>query len=806
MRKFLTFAVAALASLATIGAASPVLSLSDGNLDAIELFNPQGEQLEPTSEIDNSGYIIRVTDESVKLSADFGDFALAPSTIFVIPEESDFTYYLVDGQLDIILSEPLEVSIFTPTSLTMLETEGEYVFVTDSESEAIYNFSKADIQSYDALTGKTAVIPSMKYINRVESEDVRSIDEQGYDLLSALPVIAVALTDGSALTAAEELPAQEEAIPEEALEEPVVAEEITEEAIEEIPEEAAPEEPIEAVEEAAEPEEITEEVLEVIPEEVAPEEPVEAVEETAETEEITEEAIGEIPEEAVAEEAFEEVEEIVSEEPVVEAEAEPVVISETLFGYTITVSVLDGTALVEYPTVVTKSDAAAFFAYEAEKYGSYVAGITYTLADGSAVISTPLADEVIIANVPAFFDDIVEYVNLLLAPAEEAVVVIPVPVVQEAAVEEPIEVEEIPEEVGEVAEEAEAPVVETEAEPVVISETLFGYTITVSVLDGTALVEYPTVVTQSDAAAFFAYEAEKYGSYVAGITYTLADGSAVISTPLADEVIIANVPAFFADIVEYVNLFLAPAEEAVVVIPVPVVQEAAVEEPVEVEEAIEEVIEAVEAEAEPVVISETLFGYTITVSVLDGTALVEYPTVVTKSDAEAFFAYEAEKYGSYVAGITYTLADGSAVISTPLADEVIIANVPAFFADIVEYVNILLAPAPAEEAEPAVKVPTAPTLTNTAELSGAVEPVVISETLFGYTITVSVLDGTALVEYPTVVTQSDAAAFFAYEAEKYGSYVAGITYTLADGSAVISTPLADEVIIANVPAFFADIV
>ena len=825
MRKFLTFAVAALASLATIGAASPVLSLSDGNLDAIELFNPQGEQLEPTSEIDNSGYIIRVTDESVKLSADFGDFALAPSTIFVIPEESDFTYYLVDGQLDIILSEPLEVSIYTPTSLTMLETEGEYVFVTDSESEAIYNFSKADIQSYDALTGKTAVIPSMKYINRVESEDVRSIDEQGYDMLSALPVIAVALTDGSALTAAEELPAQEEAIPEEALEEPVVAEEITEEAIEEIPEEAAPEEPIEAVEETAEPEEITEEAIEEIPEEAVPEEPVEAVEETAEPEEITEEAIEEIPEEAVPEETFEEVEEAIAEEvieeaeaPIVETAAEPVVISETLFGYTITVSVLDGTALVEYPTVVTQSDAAAFFAYEAEKYGSSVAGITYTLADGSAVISTPLADEVIIANVPAFFADIVEYVNLLLAPAEEAVVVIPVPVVQEAAVEEPIEVEEVTEEAEEpaeaveeaiaeeVIEEAEAPVVETEAEPVVISETLFGYTITVSVLDGTALVEYPTVVTQSDAAAFFAYEAEKYGSYVAGITYTLADGSAVISTPLADEVIIANVPAFFADIVEYVNLLLAPAEEAVVVIPVPVVQEAAVEEPVEVEEAIEEVIEAVEAEAEPVVISETLFGYTITVSVLDGTAVVEYPAVVTKSDAAAFFAYEAEKYGSYVAGITYTLADGSAVISTPLADEVIIANVPAFFADIVEYVNILLAPGPAEEAEPAVKVPTAPTLTNTAELSGAVEPVVISETLFGYTITVSVLDGTALVEYPTVVTQSDAAAFYAYEVAKYGSFIDGITYTLADGSSTLYIPLEDEVIVSYVPAFFADIV
>ena len=106
----------------------------------------------------------------------------------------------------------------------------------------------------------------------------------------------------------------------------------------------------------------------------------------------------------------------------------------------------------------------------------------------------------------------------------------------------------------------DAPVMESEetvSEPVVISKSIYGYTVTVSVLDGKAVVEYPSVVTQDDAASFYAYEVEKYGSYIDGITYRLEDGASTLSVPLSDDAIVDNVPVFANDIMEYVSALLS---------------------------------------------------------------------------------------------------------------------------------------------------------------------------------------------------------------------------------------------------------
>ena len=457
-----------------------------------------------------------------------------------------------------------------------------------------------------------------------------------------------------------------------------------------------------------------------------------------------------------------------------EAVKEPVVISETIYGYTITVSVLDGTAVVEYPSAVTRSDAEGFFAYEASKYGSAVDGITYSIADGSSTLHIPASDEVIIQNVPQFFADIAEYIDFLLASKAEE------------------EVEEI------VVEEAVK-------EPVVISETIYGYTITVSVLDGTAVVEYPAIVTKSDAAGFYAYEVSKYGSAVDGITYSLADGSSTLHIPASDEVIIQNVPQFFADIVEYIDfLFSSKAEEEVEEI---VVEEAAEELPVpdapvmDVQSILIVYDEVAEEEAAaaalPVVLTKTIYGYTVTVSVLDGTAVVEYPAIVTKSDAAGFYAYEVGKYGSYIDGITYSLADGSSTLYVPLADDAIVANADVFFDDIVEYIGTLQAPAETEVEEIAI-----------AEEAGFV-PVVITESVLGYTLTATVNEDTVGLAYPTIVTKSDAEGFFAYELDKYGEAVLdGVYYTASDGSSTLTIPegMTTEAVADCVPVLVDDII
>ena len=350
-------------------------------------------------------------------------------------------------------------------------------------------------------------------------------------------------------------------------------------------------------------------------------------------------------------------------------------------GYALTAAVADGYADLYYPSIVTKADAEGFFAYETEKYGSAVDGITYTFIDGGARLSLPSSIDraTAKANIPYLFEDIKEYVGLLYAPAET-----------ESAVEEP----------------------EVEA-PEVITYKLAGYELTFVVADGYVDLLYPSIVTDGDAAAFFAYETEKYGSMLDGITYSFIDGGARINLPSSvdRETARSYVQLMFQDITAYVMALSAP--------------------------------EKTEPAAEPVLIDSYLFdynGYDLIIEIGDGYAELIYPSIVTKADAEGFFAYETEKYGSAVDGITYSFTDVGARLDLPSSvdRETAKANAPVLFADIVEYINSFGVPAAgmAEGEEPAAAAieEEAPAI-----ISGGDSPVITGEVRDKFTFDVSLL-------------------------------------------------------------------
>ena len=134
----------------------------------------------------------------------------------------------------------------------------------------------------------------------------------------------------------------------------------------------------------------------------------------------------------------------------------------------------------------------------------------------------------------------------------------------------------------------------------------------------------------------------------------------------------------------------------------------------------EEAAASVEPVAESVVEEETVSvpevdtytysydGYDLTIVIGDGYADLLYPSVVTDEDAAGFFAYEMEKYGSSVEGITYSFIDGGARLTLPssIDRETAKANAPVIYEDIVEYITT---PAPAavqaEEPAPAAETP-----------------------------------------------------------------------------------------------------
>ena len=114
-------------------------------------------------------------------------------------------------------------------------------------------------------------------------------------------------------------------------------------------------------------------------------------------------------------------EEVPQEEPVPVAD-EPETITYKLAGYELTFVIGDGYVDLLYPSIVTDGDAAAFFAYEVEKYGSLADGITYSFIDGGARLNLPASvdSETAKAYVQPMFQDITAYVMALSAPKAEA--------------------------------------------------------------------------------------------------------------------------------------------------------------------------------------------------------------------------------------------------------------------------------------------------------------------------------------------------------------------------------------------------
>ena len=58
---------------------------------------------------------------------------------------------------------------------------------------------------------------------------------------------------------------------------------------------------------------------------------------------------------------------------------------------------------------------------------------------------------------------------------------------------------------------------------------------------------------------------------------------------------------------------------------------------------------------------------------------------MTEADAEGFFAYEAEKYGSSIEGITYSFIEGGARLNLPetISRETAKANADVVYQDII---------------------------------------------------------------------------------------------------------------------------
>ena len=227
----------------------------------------------------------------------------------------------------------------------------------------------------------------------------------------------------------------------------------------------------------------------------------------------------------------------------------------------------------------------------------------------------------------------------------------------------------------------------------------------------------------------------------------------------------------------------AEAAEIVVAEPAPAPAEEVPPAPAE-EPAAETPAPVVAAEPVPATVPVYMeigyLGYTLGIECYDSYAIVSYPaSVVTVGDVESFLADESVKYGAAASGIVYSFpAEGELRLDYPAgvtaAERRALAA--AFTTDVIDTVNEIFS------------------------VSG--EPVTVTHTYQGYSLTLEISQGSAVVTYPDFVTAAEAEGFFAAINLEYGDTLGGVYYTI-DGPGVAVFTYPESVGFAEVNAFSA---
>ena len=420
----------------------------------------------------------------------------------------------------------------------------------------------------------------------------------------------------------------------------------------------------------------------------------------------------EVPETPVA---VEEQEPPVAEEP----EEVPVSVTYSYMEYELTIDAYDGYADIYYPSGIAEDDVSAFLQNEALKH--QIDNVTYTIAE-DGILHLYYPQGVSVEDRKAFSDllanDLIIHVSSHLAAVPETVVV---------------------------------------------SEyTYGGYTLTAEMMDGKTVISYPSVVTDEDAEAFFAFVNSKYGFASLGVRYALPEaGKAVITYPdeYTSDVVSQELEILINDLIAYMT-----------------------EVPVAVQKA----------EHEKIVINEvyTYGGYTLEATIEEGQTTLVYPAV-SNEEAEAFIAIENEKYGYGDMGVSYVIEEpGLAVFTYP--DSILPSTVSVELDNLISDLIAYISPAPEVVS---VSLPEE-------------EPVVKTYSYGGYTVEAVIESGKTTLTYPPV-SNSEAEAFIALENERYGFSAMGVVYEIEDeGKAVFTYPesISGDVVAAELDLLIDDLI
>ena len=162
MKKILTlFLILLTASFAASSA--PALTVSEGNIDGLTLYSPQGTKIDSLTDIGESGMVISTSD-AVAFASDYGDISLGGDSLLAVTgfDVQSPSVYLLYGEMTIAMKTDLPLAVFTPSISTVLNGEGSYGFVSTDDAEIFRNLSDNEMTVRDGIRGTSERIGAME--------------------------------------------------------------------------------------------------------------------------------------------------------------------------------------------------------------------------------------------------------------------------------------------------------------------------------------------------------------------------------------------------------------------------------------------------------------------------------------------------------------------------------------------------------------------------------------------------------------------------------------------------------------------
>ena len=193
MKKILSLLMIMLA-LTSASFASPGLVLSEGNIDDLAIYSPDGTLIDSMSEVSETGMVIRTADESVAFTSDYGTIRLNGNSLLAVTgyDLSLPSLYLLYGEMDIATAGDLQLTVYTPVTSTLLPGSGEYSFITSDNEEIFSNYSSHSVTAFDGIRGiyeEVGPMETLNYLAWPRKEAIPASAETSEEQIPQAPVI-----------------------------------------------------------------------------------------------------------------------------------------------------------------------------------------------------------------------------------------------------------------------------------------------------------------------------------------------------------------------------------------------------------------------------------------------------------------------------------------------------------------------------------------------------------------------------------------------------------------------------------------